>query len=61
MIYGDFWKGKTVEQYLNNMMILKGHSKAQCEYDIFTLISNMSIMHILQLKSEFSTSVLLVT
>lgn len=31
-------------------MVFKGHSKAKCEYDISTLISNMSIMQILYLR-----------
>lgn len=31
-------------------MVFKGHSKAKCEYDISTLISNMSIMQILHLR-----------
>lgn len=57
----DFSKGTTVKHFFNKMMVLKGHSKAKCEYDILTLISNMNIMQIFHLKTKFSTSILLVT
>ena len=32
------------------MMVFKGHSRAKCEYDISTLISNMKIRQIFHLR-----------